>query len=75
MHGFHRLRLGDSQIFIASLQFRTAEIISRETEILKAGPRRTVEHQHGAARAVEMIQEAGGGALPGCLRHHHSEHS
>ena len=71
MHRFHRLGFGDGQIFVAALQLRATEILGGQIKALEAGARGPVKHQHGPFRPVEVIQEAGVGELPGCLRYHH----
>ena len=73
MHRLHCIRLGDHQIFVATLQGFSTKIIGTEVQLLQGGARSSVEHQHRSTWVVKSRQEAGGlgdGVVLDCLHHH-----
>ena len=55
MHSLHRIRSREYQIFIATFQGRTAEILSAEVHLLKRGAGGAVKHQHRPIGAMQPL--------------------
>ena len=57
MHRLHRIGAGKHQVFIATLQGRSAEIFSTEVHLLERGSRRPVEDQDWPFGAMEPLEK------------------
>ena len=64
MHRLHRIRPGEHQVLVATLQSWAAEILGAQVHLLQRGAGGAIKHQNRPGRIVEPIQEtdpAGGG--------------
>ncbi len=59
MHRLNGIGPGDHQVLVATLQFQTAEVISRQIHLLQAGSGGPVEDEHGTSWTVQVAEKTG----------------